>query len=159
VEGAVRTPYPQIRWRALVTTVLALFASAAIAHASTRWATLEAIHHLENPRDLTRPGTRGELGAYQFRSSTWRMYTNVPFTQALNRETSDLVAVKHYEWLKHGLEAAGMPATPYNIALAWNSGLAAATAGTSPLVARRYAERAANLASTFEPSKVVAVAR
>src|SRR2546430_6926225 len=37
----------------------------------TRQVTLEAIHNLENPRDLTRPGPRGELGAYQFRESTW----------------------------------------------------------------------------------------
>ena len=87
------------------------------------------------------------------------MYTNVPFAQALDREMSDAVAVKHYEWLKRGLESAGMPATPYNIALAWNGGLAAATAGTSPSVAHRYAERAANLAATYEPPKVIADAR
>jgi len=63
------------------------------------------------------------------------------------------------EWNERGLEAAHLPATPYNIALAWNGGLSAATAGTSPLVARRYAERAANLAGVLEPPKLVADTR
>ena len=61
--------------------------------AAGRAATLEAIHHLENPRNLTRPGPRGELGAYQFRVSTWRMHTALPFAAALDRQTSDLIAV------------------------------------------------------------------
>lgn len=138
--------------------VFVLFFTLAGAVASTRQATLEAIHHLENPRNLTRPGPRGELGPYQFRVTTWRMYTSAPFTQALDRPTSDLIAVQHYEWLKSGLESARMPVTPYNIALAWNGGLAAAIAGRSPRVAHNYAERAANLASEFDsPPRLAAV--
>ena len=155
----MRTPHPLRNWRLVASIVLATVAAANSARASSRSATLEAIHSLENPRNLTRPGPRGELGAYQFRVTTWRMHTDVPFTYALDRETSDAIAVKHYEWLKRGLEAAHMPATPYNIALAWNGGLAAATAGTSPRVAHCYAERAANLAATLEPPTVVADAR
>lgn len=114
-----------------------------------RRATLEAIHHLENPRNLTRPGPRGELGAYQFRAATWRMHTTLPFARAVEREISDEVAVKHYEWIRRGLEAARMPATPYNIALSWNGGLWAAVHGKSPRTAHRYAERAANLAAAL----------
>jgi hypothetical protein len=129
------------------------------ARAASRWATLEAIHHLENPRNLTRPGARGELGAYQFRVTTWRMHTTIPFSQALDRRTSDIIAVQHYEWLKNGLEAARKPATPYNIALAWNSGLTAAIAGTSPRVAHHYAQRAANLASVLDRPQLVASVR
>lgn len=136
-----------------------LFVGAAGAFASSRWATLEAIHNLENPRNLTRPGPKGELGAYQFRVSTWRMHTSVPFHQALDRRTSDIIAVQHYEWLKSGLESARLPVTPYNIALAWNGGLSAAVAGRSPRVAHSYAERAANLAATFEQSRSLADAR
>lgn len=139
--------------------MLVLFVSVAGAQAASRWATLEAIHHLENPRNLSRPGPFGELGAYQFRVSTWRMHTTVPFSRALDRETSDRVAVQHYEWLKSRLEAAGKPATPYNIALAWNGGVAAAIAGTSPRVAHNYAQRAVNLASVFDRPKLVADAR
>ena len=111
---------------------------------------LEAIHKLENPRNLSRPGKHGELGAYQFRSSTWRMHTSVPFQHALDRGTSDAVAVKHYEWIKRGLEAARVPATPYYIALAWNGGLSAAVSGRSPRIAHDYAQRAANLAAAYD---------
>jgi hypothetical protein len=129
------------------------------AQASERWATLEAIHQLENPRNTSRPGPRGELGPYQFRSGTWRMHTKVPFERALDRKTSDLVAVRHYEWLKQNLERARLPATPYNIALAWNSGLAAAIDGRSPAVAHDYASRAARLAAVFVESSRVALAQ
>jgi hypothetical protein len=129
------------------------------AEASSRWATLEAIHKLENPKNSPRPGRHGELGAYQFRSTTWRMHTGIPFQEALDRGTSDAVAVKHYEWLKRGLESAQVPATPYNIALAWNGGLSAVIAGKSPSQAHDYARRAANLAAAFDrPTKVQLVA-
>lgn len=131
------------------TLILALAAGVSGAQASDRWATLEAIHQLENPRNLTRPGPFGELGAYQFRSSTWRMHTAIPFERAHDREISDTVAVQHYTYLQRGLEAARIPATAYNIALAWNSGLGAVIARTSPRVAHTYAGRAANLASSF----------
>ena len=119
------------------------------AWATTRWATLEAIHKLENPRNLPRPGPKGELGAYQFRSSTWRMHTKTPFYRAIDRQESDVVAVKHYEWLKRGLEQAGLPATTYNIALAWNGGLSAAIKGRAPRAAHDYAARATNLATIY----------
>lgn len=139
--------------------VLACVVLVGSAEASSRWATLEAIHKLENPTNSSRPGRHGELGAYQFRSSTWRMHTGVPFQQALDRGTSDAVAVKHYEWLKRGLESAQVPPTPYNIALAWNGGLSAVIAGKSPSQAHDYARRAANLAASFErPTKVQLVA-
>lgn len=117
--------------------------------AASRWATLQAIHQLENPRNSTKPGRHGELGAYQFRSSTWRMHTKVPFQQALNREVSDTVAVRHYDWIKRNLEAARVPATPYNIALAWNGGLDGVINGTAPRRAHEYASRATGLAEVF----------
>jgi hypothetical protein len=133
--------------------------AASASGASVRLATLEAIHHLENPRNLTRPGPCGELGPYQFRLATWRMHTALPFSQAIDREISDQVAVRHYAWLERGLVSARMPATPYNIALAWNGGLSAAVAGRSPRAAHRYAERAANLAASFNENRLVADAR
>jgi hypothetical protein len=137
--------------RLLSTLALALL-GVVTAHASpTRSATLEAIHKLENPRNLTKPGPHGELGAYQFRSTTWRMHTSIPFERALDRAVSDSVAIRHYEWLKRGLEKARIPATPYNIALAWNGGLGAVISGKSPRVAHYYAQRAVNLAATISP--------
>lgn len=133
--------------------VLLISASPATATASSRWATLEAIHKLENPENSPKPGRFGELGAYQFRSITWRMHTSIPFRQAIDRETSDAVAILHYEWIKRGLEAARRPSTPYFIALAWNSGLSAAISGRAPRVARDYAQRASNLAASFEQAR------
>ncbi len=133
-----------------------LLAVVASAGASTRWATLEAIRNLENPHNVTRPGPRGELGAYQFRAATWRMHTAIPFHQAVDRETSEQIAVRHYEWLKRGLAAGRKPPTPYYIALAWNGGLSAAVSGKSPRAAHRYAERAANLAAALHEEQRVA---
>jgi hypothetical protein len=64
-----------------------------------------------------------------------------------------VIAVKHYEWLKRGLEAAGLPASPYNIALAWNGGLSAVISGRSPAIAHDYARRAVNLAAVYDTGR------
>ena len=144
IRSFLRAAYPT------ATLLLAVFAFAPSVQGASRWATLEAIHKLENPRNSPRPGKHGELGAYQFRSATWRMHTSMPFQRALDRAVSDEIAIKHYEWIKRGLEAARVPATPYYIALAWNSGLSAAISGRSPRVAHDYAQRAANLASAID---------
>lgn len=113
--------------------------------ASERAETLRAINWVENPTNHSRPGSRGELGPYQFLPHTWRMHTRVPFRQAINRAQSDAVAVKHYEWIKSGLLAAGIDPNPFNIALAWNCGLGAVTGGRVPAVSYNYAERVHNL--------------
>ena len=125
--------------------VLLLLAGAAPAFASERWATLQAIHLLENPADSARPGSLGELGAYQFREETWKMHTSVPFSLAVDRRVSDAVAVKHYDWLKAELERRGVAATPFTIALAWNCGFRAVVSGRPSAPAVDYATRAANL--------------
>lgn len=131
-----------------------LFGAILRVDAASRWAVLEAIHKLENPKNSPAPGKHGELGAYQFRSMTWQMHTTVPFQRAINRETSDVVAVKHYEWIKRGLEAARLPATPYNVALAWNGGLGAAISGRAPRAAHDYAQRAMNLAASIDVNRL-----
>jgi hypothetical protein len=132
--------------------VLALSALAAGAKAQSRTATLEAIHCLENPTNRVRPGPCGELGAYQFRAATWQKYSQQPFSFALDRRASDSVAVLHYEWLKQQIERRGLPASPYNIALAWNGGLRAVVGRSASRASRDYAQRAANLAADFERS-------
>lgn len=145
------------RWmRAFVGVVLIGLGSMISARAESRWATLEAIHTIENPHNSTRMGPHGELGAYQFREGTWHMYTTIPFSRALDRKTSDQVAVKHYEWIKHQLEVAGVPGSAYNIALAWNGGLDAVVNGHSPRVSHDYAERVVNLATTYDRRSLVA---
>jgi hypothetical protein len=125
-----------------------------VARASERWATLEAIHQLENPQNSPEPGTCGELGAYQFREETWKMHTTAPFSRALDRRASDAVAVKHYEWIKGELERRGMVATPYRIALAWNGGIKAVFLDHPPAAVVDYASRAANLAEYFEQTEM-----
>jgi len=143
--------------KSLAVMVLGTACAAGPVWASERWVTLEAIHRIENPFDSPRPGRFGELGAYQFRESTWRMHTTVPFARAVERRVSDEVAIRHYEWLKRRLEQKGLPATPYNIALAWNAGVNAVLRSRVPTVARDYAERAANLAGTLERPMLVSL--
>jgi hypothetical protein len=146
---------PLLAWLVPVFVMTSLGA-ATHALGSERWATLEAIHQLENPRYLDQPGNLGELGPYQFREETWKMYTAAPFSLALDRRSSDAVAVKHYDWIKSELERRGIIATPYRIALAWNGGIKAVILDRPSAVAVDYASRAANLASAFEKSELVA---
>jgi hypothetical protein len=120
------------------------------AAAADRAQVLRAIHQVENPTDRTQPGPRGELGAYQFRRSTWKMHSSEPFSRANERALADDVAAKHYDWICRGLLAAGMEPSVYNIALAWNCGLQAATTQRAPRSSHRYALRVANLVAEAE---------
>jgi hypothetical protein len=128
--------------------------SAPLARASERWETLQAIHMLENPGDSHAPGSLGELGAYQFREQTWKMYTQAPFSRALDRRSSDAVAVKHYDWIKTELEKGGVAVTPYTVALAWNGGIRPVVNGHPSSAAVDYASRAANLAAEFKRGRL-----
>jgi len=148
VISAVKlTVQPGSRFRVLRFAAVALVVGGLpmVGRASIRSETLEAIHRIENPKDSPRVGRHGELGAYQFRPATWRMHTKVPFQQALNRDASEDVAIRHYEWLRRGLVRNGFSETPYNIALAWNGGLSAAINGRASTAARDYAQRVSNL--------------
>jgi hypothetical protein len=129
----------------------------AISRASSRAETLEAIHRVENPLDSSRPGKYGELGAYQFRRSTWSMHTSVPFERALERTVSEEVAIRHYEWLRRGLLRNGLPQTPYYIALAWNGGLSSVVRGRATSSTRDYAQRVSNLATDLKTNQLAVV--
>ena len=120
------------------------------ARADDRWETLRAINWVENPTNHTRMGRFGELGPYQFRAATWRMHTRKPFSMATQREAADEVAVLHYEWIKANLERAGIDATTFNIAMAWNTGVTNVITGHAPSVSYNYAERVVNLVGTFK---------
>jgi len=123
---------------------LGAFTPAAVA-APERAETLRAINWVENPTNHHRRGSKGELGPYQFRAQTWRLHTSKPFSLAVVREHADEVAVKHYEFIKRGLVEVGIDPSPFNIALAWNSGLGAVQRGRIPTVSYNYAERVSNL--------------
>jgi hypothetical protein len=129
--------------------------------AASRWETLEAIHWIENPHDSPLPGPNGELGPYQFRESTWKMYTRLPFARARDRTASDEIAVRHYEWLKRALVRNGLAPTPFNIGLAWNAGIGAVLRGNAPAASVDYATRvndlSADLHSRME-SRLIATA-
>ena len=129
----------------VILLLMALAIGGGAASASERWVTLQAINWVENPHNSTRVGPRGELGPYQFRPSTWRMHTRKPFALAVQRQAADEVAVRHYEWLKRGLESNGIDATPYNIAMAWNAGLDQVVNGRVPASAQEYASQVNNL--------------
>jgi hypothetical protein len=130
------------------------------ARADDRWETLRAINWVENPTNHSRMGRFGELGPYQFRSGTWRMHTRRPFSQATQREAADEVAVLHYEWIKDSLEKAGVDPSPFNIAMAWNTGVNNVIRGRAPSVSYNYAERVVNLVHTFKrQQRVAAVAK
>ncbi len=118
--------------------------------AADRWEVLQAIHWVENPDNSPAPGPYGELGAYQFRRSTWRDHTTLPFEYARERVHSDAVAIKHYEWLKRGFERAGLAPTPYRIALAWNAGLTATLKGRVPATTHHYARRVTNIVESLK---------
>lgn len=120
------------------------------ASADDRWETLRAINMVENPTNQTKVGRFGELGPYQFRPTTWRMHTNKPFSMAVQRQAADEVAVMHYEWIKRTLERAGVDASPFNIAMAWNSGMGNVLSGRAPEVSFDYADRVTNLVQTLK---------
>lgn len=124
------------------------------ASAAPRSETLEAIHWVENPSNSPRPGRFGELGAYQFRETTWQMHTDRPFAEAIDRKCSDEVAVKHYEWLKATLAKGGVEPTTYTIAMAWNAGVNAVLKDRVPASTLDYAERVNNLAADMISSRV-----
>ena len=135
---------------------LVLVGLAGSLRAADRWETLQAIHLIENPRNSAQPGAHGELGAYQFRRSTWGMHTRRPFRQALNRTQADSVALVHYDWICAQLQRRGVPVTTYNIALTWNAGIGSVTSGRVPSSSRQYAQRVVNIARELKRSQIVA---
>lgn len=138
--------------------IFSLLGFTSVAGASDRWETLRAINWVENPTNQTHVGRFGELGPYQFRPATWRMHTDKPFRQAIDRTVADEVAVKHYEWIKRTFEQAGVEPSVFNIAMAWNCGVDAVLSGRAPSVSYNYAERVSNLVATLKERTQPAVA-
>jgi len=82
------------------------------------------------------------------------MYSKKAFHSALDREESDRVAVKHYEWIREGLIRNGIEPSAYHIALAWNAGLQAAIDGHIGAASRSYAERVSTIAGDLSRKQV-----
>ncbi len=158
LEGGFCPPLHMKRLFNLLLVTTALLGLLPLAAASDRWETLQAINWVENPTNQRHPGSKGELGPYQFRRDTWRMHTSAPFSQAVERRPADAVAVKHYEYIRRGLQEAGIAASPFNIALAWNCGLGGVVGGRVPRVTYRYAEQVNNLVETLKQRPQLALA-
>ena len=102
----------------------------------------------------TSPAASGSWAPTSSASRRGRCTPQAPFSRALDRRSSDAVAVKHYDWIKAELERRGLAATPYRIALAWNGGIRAVLDRHPPAAAADYATRAANIADEFEKSEL-----
>ena len=127
--------------------IVGFFVLPATAAATDHIKMLECIAQLETGTvNMRRPcakiGAKGERSAWQISPAVWRVYCASPFPRASSDAKLGLtVAVAHLHWLRLALERAGTPATPYNLALAWNAGLSAALSGKVPAGAHDYAAR------------------
>lgn len=85
------------------------------------------------------PGALGEAGPWQIRAVTWAQHMpGIPFARAVQAGPARTCALKHIAWLSAALEARGVPATAFNVAVAWNAGLERYTSGGAPVRAYRY---------------------
>ena len=120
---------------------------------------LECLAQLETgTTDLRRPcakiGRRGERSAWQISPQVWAVYCSAPFALASSdAQLASVVATAHLQWLRKGLERDDKPATPYNLALAWNAGLGAVLTGKAPPGAHDYAARAEALYESLTRSE------
>lgn len=106
---------------------------------------LQAIRQVETGDNYNAPpGRLGEQGPYQFRREVWRHYTHAPFAQA-RTSLADVIAARHYDWIRRQLSQSGIAPSSWNIAAAWNSGVGAVRSGHIPSVSRDYANRVRNL--------------
>ncbi len=72
--------------------------------------------------------------------ATWAQHMpGMPFARAVQERPALACALKHIAWISAALEASGVPATPFNVAAAWNSGLDCYIHGRAPVRAYRYA--------------------
>ncbi|MBX3749715.1 MAG: transglycosylase SLT domain-containing protein [Opitutaceae bacterium] len=138
---------------ALLTVGLATLAVATVRAAGRNEADhrfLRAIREIEtgnNPRAI---GIDGEFTAYQFTRETWRDYTNIDPVEALrNPLIADGVAEDHLEFIRRQLRRAGLEASYYNAALAWNAGIGATIRGEARPTQHDYAKRVIHLMEAF----------
>jgi hypothetical protein len=82
------------------------------------------------------------------------MYTRKPFALAVERQHSDDVAVRHYEWIKRSLLNSGINPTPFYIALAWNAGIGQVVSGRAPASAYEYASQVNNLVGVLKARQI-----
>jgi hypothetical protein len=105
---------------------------------------LDATREIENWQG--RDGRHGERGAYGIRAACWAQHMgDMDFALARQERWGRECARRHVRWLQRELHAAGIDPSPYNVALAYNAGLARVLTGRIPASAYDYANRLTNL--------------
>ena len=101
---------------------------------------VEAIRQVENYRG--RDGRAGERGPWQITAAVWSMQMRgTPFAEARHEWPANACALKQVAFLRAELLARGVDDNAFNLALCWNAGFTAATAGRAPVLAYDYARR------------------
>lgn len=92
-------------------------------------------------QEQVRDGDGGRsLGPWQIGRAVWSLHMpGKPHAGARNPLQARECARRHVQWLMAQLKARGVNPCAFNIALAWNAGLAGSTRGRAPLRAYEYA--------------------
>ncbi len=132
---------------AAVIFVLAAALPSALAASSDRL--LAAISQVESGDRDDAVGRRGERSRYQLSERVWLHFSSLPFSRGDDPGFSRDVALAYLGWIEAQLRLHRRPATPYEMALAWNAGVAGSRRPSSR--ARDYAERVAALYDAESP--------
>ena len=88
---------------------------------------LNCIAEIENS-PITYVSPSGARGTWQIQESTWKQYSQKPFSWAstfgrLEQIEARRVALAHAHWIvSQAIPALGLPSTPYTFALVWGPG-------------------------------------
>ena len=110
---------------------------------------LRCIAQVESNGVSSKIGSHNERSKYQFMSSTWTMYSRIPFSligQLKYQSSVDKVARQHLEYIKTRLTQRKMTISIYNIALLWNGGVNRVSYGRTT---KDYAKRVENLYNSY----------
>ncbi len=106
---------------------------------------LSALRMVETGNHV-RDGAHGERGPWQVTAAVWSMHMpETSFAEARQEGVARACAAKHVALLCSQLRESGCDDNAFNIALAWNAGLARTLAGRAPLSSYDHALRVWNL--------------
>ena len=136
---------------------IALLAASAVTRALFADTVFETEAYLDATREIEhwggRDGRHGERGAYGIRPATWAQHMgDMDFALARQERWGRECARRHVAWLQRELARAGVHPGVFNVALAYNAGLARVLAGRAPERAYDYAGRVQNLYRTRHAS-------
>lgn len=132
---------------------IALLAASAVSRALCAETVFEVEPYLDATREIEdwqgRDGQHGERGSYGIRPATWRQHMgDMPFASARQERWGRECARRHVTWLRRELARSGVHPGIFNVALAYNAGLARVLSGRVPERAYDYALRVRNLYRT-----------